>query len=175
MLALADGLMPHTALDPAAFRSSDLLPPNIEWFSGGSDTDGLGWAAAAYADAQADRGVDRPMVSSTEAVRAPTPRRARPGAATSACERGPLMRRRLGRTMARSRRKDGQVSMDIQQTGPEVRAVAKIAPRRARVIRREEAVIQAEIRRLARALRHTASGRVDAPRRNDDPDLYPAA
>jgi hypothetical protein len=65
--------------------------------------------------------------------------------------------------------------MDIQQRPPEAQAVATRAPRRGRASRREQAVIQAEIRRLALALRHTTSPRADTARPNDDPGLYQPA
>jgi len=64
--------------------------------------------------------------------------------------------------------------MDIER-GPEARTAATIATRRARATRRDEAVIQAELRRLALALRHSATGRLDTPRREDRTDLYTAA
>jgi len=77
--------------------------------------------------------------------------------------------------MARSRRKDGHVSMDIRQLDPGPPRAANTAPRRARAARRDAAVIQAEIRRLALAQRRTGTGRRNTPTRNADNDLYPAA
>jgi len=65
--------------------------------------------------------------------------------------------------------------MDSQHRGPQAPAAAGVAPRRARATRRDQAVIQAEIRRLAVALRCSATERLEPPRRNEDPDLDPAA
>jgi len=65
--------------------------------------------------------------------------------------------------------------METPRKGPEPRTAARIPPRRARAARRDEAVIQAEIRRLALAPRHPATWRLDTPRRDAHPDLDSAA
>ena len=65
--------------------------------------------------------------------------------------------------------------MDSQHGGPQTGAGPRLTRRRTRAIRRDQAVIQAEIRRLAVALRRTATTRLEPPGRNEDPDVDPAA